>query len=246
MENILKSPCFVVHLDRCIERKKIFMKNLEEAGFKDINIFKGVNGSNQNEVNEAMNLFNIPNFDNELSKGQIGCTLSHFKVFKHIIDNNISVCCVFEDDISFHPNWKKLSQNYYHFTPKDFDMVYMGNQITPQRGKINTQSTFCTHAYIITLKGAIKLLNFLLNWNYKNFDHYNRGKTLNGLYVVDIMNITLQRKINNRQIPRIFTWYCWDGTYHPCDRNRLPLKGNDIRNSGLVFQNTDTLKTTIH
>jgi hypothetical protein len=121
----------------------------------------------------------------------------------------------------------------------------MGNQITPQRGKINTQSTFCPHAYIITLKGAIKLLNFLLNWNYKNFDHYNRGKTLNGLYVFDIMNNTLQRKINNRQIPRIFTWYCWDGTYHPCDRNRLPLKGNDIRNSGLVFQNTDTLKTTV-
>jgi hypothetical protein len=52
-----------------------------------------------------------------------------------------------------------------------------------------------------------------------------------------------QDNILLNKIPKSFTWYCWNGTYYPCEHNKLPVKGNDRRNTGLVFQNADILRT---
>jgi hypothetical protein len=183
-------------------------------------------------------------FDKELSKGQIGCCLSHFKVLLHIIQNKIEIATIFEDDVHFHPNWSVLSERYYQNTPKNFDVIFIGNQINPKNPKISTSSTFCTHAYIVTLLGAKRLLRALLTWDYQNFKYYQPGWDLNGLYNIDIMIKNIQDRTLTKKIKPLFTWYCWNGTYHPCEYNKLPLRGNNVRNTGLVFQ-SDTFATTV-
>jgi hypothetical protein len=46
----------------------------------------------------------------------------------------------------------------------------------------------------------------------------------------------IQERMNKGELKKHINWYCWNGTKFQCDFNRLPLKGNDIRNTGLVFQ----------
>ena len=46
----------------------------------------------------------------------------------------------------------------------------------------------------------------------------------------------IQERMNNGSLKKYINWYCWNGTKFPCNFNRLPLKGNEIRNTGLVFQ----------
>jgi hypothetical protein len=46
----------------------------------------------------------------------------------------------------------------------------------------------------------------------------------------------IQDRMNKKLLKKTINWYCWNGTYFQCDFNRIPLKGNDIRNTGLVFQ----------
>jgi len=78
--------------------------------------------------------------------------------------------------------------------------------------------------------GARKLLNCIIRW-----DYYNQG--LSGLVTIDIILIDIQKRIREKKLRKLFTWYCWNGTYHPCEYNRLPFKSNmEERNSGLVFQ----------
>jgi len=245
MQNILNKPAFVIHLkNKSPERRDFFTKNITNAGFKDMIIFEGVDASNPNILEETMKQFPKIKFDRELSKGQIGCCLSHFKVLLHIIQNNIDIATILEDDVHFHPNWNILSHRYYEHTPKNFDIIFIGNQINPKKPKISNSPTFCTHAYIVTLLGAKRLLRALLTWDYQNFKYYQPGWDLVGLYNIDIMIKNIQDRIITKKIKPLFTWYCWNGTYHPCDYNRLPLRGNDNRNTGLVFQ-CDNFESTI-
>ena len=113
----------------------------------------------------------------------------------------------------------------------------MGNQMNTESDKINTEPAFCLHAYIVTLLGARKLLNCIIQW-----DYYNQGFT--GLACIDIILINIQSRIKEKKIRELFTWYCWNGTYHPCEYNILPLQDRKVRNSGLVFQD-DTFDSIV-
>jgi predicted metallo-beta-lactamase superfamily hydrolase len=50
--------------------------------------------------------------------------------------------------------------------------------------------------------------------------------------------------MNKGQLKKHINWYCWNGTNFQCDFNKLPLKGIDVRNTGLVFQ-SDTFGSII-
>jgi hypothetical protein len=228
------SPAFIINVfEKSPERREICKSRVENAGYKNVVLFDGVNSLIQEDIDEAVKLFpRFPGFDENTGRGQIACTLSHLKVLRYISDNNIERATIFEDDALFHPNWDILSKRYYHHTPKNYDMIYIGNQIIPQSDRINTEPAFCLHAYIVTLLGARKLLNCIIQW-----DYYNHN--LNGLVTIDIILINIQSRIKEKKLKKLFTWYCWNGTYHPCQYNRLPFQNNmEERNSGLVFQDS--------
>jgi GR25 family glycosyltransferase involved in LPS biosynthesis len=229
------SPAFVIHVaEKSPERLEICKSRVKNAGYKNIIIFDGVNLRNHQDIDNVVKLFpRCPGFHNGLSRGQIGCALSHLKILRHIVDNNIERATIFEDDVIFHPNWNILSKRYYHHTPKNYDMIYIGNQININSNKINTEPAFCTHAYIVTLMGAKRLLNSIFKW-----DYYNYGLT--GLEAIDIVLIEIQKRTNEKKIKKLFTWYCWNGTYHSCEYNKLSFQGLiEVRNSGLVFQDSN-------
>lgn len=249
MEEIYNSPAFVIHLtNKCPERKGFFTKNIQDAGFTNMIIFEGVDASEPTILMDTMKKFPKLKFDKELTKGQIGCCLSHFKLLLHIIENKISLSTIFEDDVLFHPDWKILSEKYYYHTPKNFDILFIGNQINPKNNKICNASTFCTHAYVVTLQGAKKLLSSLLCWDYYNFNKFQPGYDLCGLYNIDIMIKNIQDRILKKKLRPLFIWYCWNGTYHPCKDNILPSNNLEIynwniRNTGLVFQYSEFIST---
>jgi len=253
MDTVLSAPAFVIHLPRSTERLDFFTKNIANAGFTDMRIFEGVDGRDVNARSDAMLLFNAPPIDLEMSYGQIGCLFSHLKVLKTIVDNNIPIATVFEDDAHFHPEWNTLSEIYWKLTPSDFDILFIGNGIDSCRTisdpstiqEITTEGAWCTHAYVITRKGAEKVMNAILNWDYTAFNHGSRGNTLTGLYAIDIMLINLEHRALLGQIEKPFIWYSWNGTKYQCASNKLPTSGNDIRNTGLVFQNADNFSSLV-
>jgi GR25 family glycosyltransferase involved in LPS biosynthesis len=244
---ILNIPTFVIHLShKSPERKDFFMNNLKKSKYNDINIFEGVNAYNLLQLKETIALFNNPKIDESLGKGQIGCLLSHIKLYKHIIDNNIQIANIFEDDIYFHPEYNKLAPEYYLNTPKDFDIIFIGNQIYNYKApKINKESCFCTHAYIITLDGARKIYDLIISFgfNYELNEHLLEEK-YNGIFVIDFIFFMSQKMMNKNKSLKLFNWYCWNGLNYQCDDNRLPLKGAKEKNCGLVFQ-CDNFKSTI-
>lgn len=235
---ILNQPAFVIHSSKLApERKDFFTETITNAGYKNMQIFESVNGYIEEELNDAINMFGIK-FTSHLGLGQKGCLLSHLKLYLHIIKNNIDICTIFEDDVYFHSDYNNLAQRFYENTPKNFDILFIGNQLNGDINtipRINRKTCYCTHGYIISLRGAKKLLQLILKWNYCEMG--NDGITAIDIIIENIQQRVLLGHLNKRTL----IWYCWNGIKNEC-KNRNNLKygiGWEIRNTGLVYQSSN-------
>ena len=171
MDNFKK---FVINLERRPDRLNIFMSQFP---IKDINIIHGFDGLNSNlEIDKDL----INRFSN-LNMGEIGCFISHLRIYKYIVENNINYSIIFEDDAIFCYNFIVKCNNIIENEFNDqIDILYIGGRFTPNfKMNLNNctkisdnivkhdlykidQSIDCdrtTHAYII----SFKLAKFLLN-----------------------------------------------------------------------------------
>jgi glycosyl transferase family 25 len=224
METILTSPSFVINLPRCSDRLHYSMEQLKNAGYSQVSVFQAIDGIQSSEVEEALKIFHYPKLDS-IKPGAIGCLLTHMKLLNHIIEQNIPITNIFEDDIHFHPEWEVLSKEYYALTPIDYDVLFIGNQLENPLtlSEITSEYCYCTHAYIVTLEGAKKMLNVILQY------------IKNGLREIDCILKEVFNKHKSEGISSPFVLYSWNGTKYPCYYNTSA--NIHCRNTGLVFQN---------
>uniref|UniRef100_A0A8C6U8E6 Cerebral endothelial cell adhesion molecule n=1 Tax=Neogobius melanostomus TaxID=47308 RepID=A0A8C6U8E6_9GOBI len=106
-----------------------------------------------------------------LTKGEVGCFLSHFFIWKEIVDVQMDKALIFEDDLRFQANFKRRVLKLMEQVEKtelDWDIIYLGRKkVDPgeEEPVENVQNlvwadySFWTLSYAISLQGAQKLLN---------------------------------------------------------------------------------------
>lgn len=92
--------------------------------------------------------------DTQVSRGDIGCTLSHFKVLELAKKKGLLNYCVFEDDVELADNFNERIKEIMPYVPDDYDMLYFGGNHNLPVIKVNEhiarmQRTFTTHAMVI-------------------------------------------------------------------------------------------------
>src|SRR3984957_7733491 len=102
-------PVFVINLEKSADRRADMYARLEPLHI-DYSFFKAVNG-------HALDIDTLPAYDKtrrrlffgrDLTKGEIGCLLSHKAVYQHMVDNNINRAIVLEDDVSIEPDFPQV------------------------------------------------------------------------------------------------------------------------------------------
>lgn len=224
------APCFIINLDRRPERYERAQRRITDAGFAAASVrrFKGVDAASD-DLAAAWAEHGSPAFnpdDPEFTTtypGKQGCMLSHLNVLKLIIKDNIKVATIFEDDVQFHKDWQELAPEYLRATPANFDLIYLGSQIDyMQAANILVTPVFCTHAYTITLAGAAKLYDFLVN-------HPDGVKT------IDCMIIEYMKAVVFEGAAPSIIWYVWNATMFEDEVTKADPDWAK-RNHGLVFQ----------
>lgn len=150
------------------ERKNNVFKQFKKIEAEPF-FFEGVNGFKLSET-ERQEVTIETNF---LTPGEIGCALSHLKIYQTMIDENIPYALVFEDDIVFSDLVTSEILNdlerFIKNRPADkstvlalFDSNFKGKIVQ----KINTEISirkpvngFCAHAYLINLEAAKNILH---------------------------------------------------------------------------------------
>lgn len=234
-KEVCASKAAMLGLKRYAFRREYHAARLATAGFSNIELIDSFDGFHE-DVEGTLKTLGLQ-FHSEIGLGHIGCFVSHFRIWKQMVDENIPYRIIFEDDALGHldlPNG--LGQRFWDATPKQFDIVYVGNMMNQNDPALNDSNalvvkvpTYTTHAYIITLEGAKKLL-------YLTAEICQNGQHLTALDI-QMIQWQIQGELN---------WHCWNGTWiqkcFPTFDEGLPWQAfPDIilpqKDTGLFWQN---------
>lgn len=163
---------FVVNMDEQKERWTNSSELLKHAGFSPIR-FPAVDKKVINKMGDRDGLKKLKLIANDDSKldslGTIGCGLSHMAIWSTIASADSNVCvAIFEDDIASYINKEDLQNKIKEAKKnidKDWDFIFLGRCIDSCHestkiidGLYKTKRPYCTHAYIISSRGARKML----------------------------------------------------------------------------------------
>lgn len=162
--NYTISNTYIISLQKHSNRRRSILKYLITEG-KSFSFIKAVEGKTPYYKDIPMSIRTY----NFLSKGSIGCWLSHYKTWS-IAFNKRDVCSIiFEDDVILVEEFYKKLNNIINIIPDDFDILYLnsGNK-KPRNYRYTVNSTFFipyqirngAYAYIISKSGIDKLMHY--------------------------------------------------------------------------------------
>lgn len=172
LENIFnkKIKSFVIHLEMSKDRLKL-IDNLSQKTKTNINIIDAIDGSvHLDEPHRCPYRCSVECINNNhyRGKGEIGCLLSHLKIWKNMIDNNIDYAIIYEDDCYFSGSLEQLQEVLN--TEKELLVKYDGlllGTIGYRNTQIRINNNLCifdsfdgTHAMLISNNMASKLIQF--------------------------------------------------------------------------------------
>ena len=178
-------------------------------------------------------------------KGAIGCALSHMNTWKMFLETDDEYAIIFEDDVVLEDNFNEKLKLALQDVPKDYDILYLGCTGCDEEQEFNTvkfmatlwmspktfnpprkitdnisipSAAFATHAYIVSRKGATKLLDQLDGKLHHHID-------------ICIQNLVLDNQIESYSVtPRIAYQTSTDDNQSENVSSNYPLIATSILN----------------
>jgi len=191
---------FAINRTRDVDRKEHMIKLGKQINV-NMEFFTAINGSDLNVIDTSINSIKLINHNNDIwihdtnnynpyhgfqppTYNVLGCALSHQALYKQLImDDNSDAYCIFEDDVHYIPEdvelYHKAIQTLPNHTQLDLCLLYEPrfcqgkldryNEYFARSNKLGYAGAF---AYIITKRGAAKLLVFINGAVNKSPDDY--------------------------------------------------------------------------
>ena len=165
---------YIVNLKHDIERKKNIINEIEKQNIKNYEIIEAVAGNELNEFELDTHTFknkkNINPWNSKMSPSQIGCALSHIKIYKKFIDTEFKLALILEDDAIFLKNFKTTIKNLIIKNFKYRRQIMLLSEIKEFYPKaidfkddyeiVDVANAFFTHAYVINKEAALEIIKF--------------------------------------------------------------------------------------
>ncbi|KAM6957659.1 procollagen galactosyltransferase 1 [Aplochiton taeniatus] len=167
---------FMINLVRRTNRRDRMLRTLHELEI-DCKLIAAVDGKAMNisEINSLgihmMPGYSDPYHGRPLTKGELGCFLSHYNIWKEIAERGLKTSLVIEDDLRFEIFFKRRLQNLMSEVESqnlDWDLIYIGRKrmqvdhpekaVPKIRNLVEADYSYWTLGYMMSLQGAQKLL----------------------------------------------------------------------------------------
>eukprot|EP00079_Xenopus_tropicalis_P009604 XP_002933810.1 PREDICTED: procollagen galactosyltransferase 2 [Xenopus tropicalis] len=167
---------FMINLKRRQDRRVRMLRSLYEQEIQ-VKIFDAVDGKALNASQlKAMKIEVIPGYHDPysgrtLTSGEIGCFLSHYYIWKEVVDRGLEKSLVIEDDVRFEPLFKhKLMKlmNDIEEAEVEWDLIYIGRKrmqverpekaVPSVMNLVEADYSYWTLGYAISRQGAEKLI----------------------------------------------------------------------------------------
>uniref|UniRef100_A0A8U7P817 procollagen galactosyltransferase n=1 Tax=Corvus moneduloides TaxID=1196302 RepID=A0A8U7P817_CORMO len=173
---IFPSQVFLINLQRRSDRRARMLRTLQELGISP-KLVEAVDGRalNSSQV-EALGVRMLPGYRDPfhgrpLTRGEVGCFLSHFRVWQEISERGLARSLVFEDDLRFEVFFRRRLTELMEQLEEagiDWDLIYLGRKrLEPERSErgvpgvrqlLRPGYSYWSLGYALSLRGARKLL----------------------------------------------------------------------------------------
>ncbi|XP_064147439.1 inactive glycosyltransferase 25 family member 3 isoform X2 [Loxodonta africana] len=166
---------FVISLARRPDRRERMLNSLWEMEIAG-QVVDAVDGRTLNSsIIRSLGVDLLPGYQDPysgrtLTKGEVGCFLSHYAIWEEVVARGLAQVVVFEDDVRFQSNFKgRLEQLMKEVEAEKlpWDLIYLGRkQVNPEEEAVveglphlvMAGYSYWTLAYALSLAGARKLL----------------------------------------------------------------------------------------
>lgn len=154
------SKIFIINLEKDKDRWDSISKQCIQ---NDLNFvrFNAINGNNVSK--KKINEYFAENVN--LNPGQIGCALSHIKIWEYSLKNNYDHILILEDDAILPNNFKDRVKPILNSLPSDWDYLSLNCAYCEgydyNQNLIKVSKNICTVSYFISRKGMSKILNII-------------------------------------------------------------------------------------
>ncbi|KAG8512816.1 putative inactive glycosyltransferase 25 family member 3 [Galemys pyrenaicus] len=166
---------FVISLARRPDRRERMLSSLWEMGVSG-QVVDAVDGRTLNSsILRRLGVDLLPGYQDPysgrtLTKGEVGCFLSHYSIWEEVVARGLAQVAVFEDDVRFESNFRgRLEQLMEEVEAEKlpWDLIYLGRkQVNPEEEAaveglprlVVAGYSYWTLAYVLSLAGARKLL----------------------------------------------------------------------------------------
>ncbi len=239
----LFTDAFVVNMARRADRLEKFKS--QNPLMKNVRVWPGVDGRAMKLTPHIARMFRSNTF--HWKKGVMGCCLSHLGIWYQLASEpgpEDATYFVFEDDAQLRPNFEMETLRAMMSAPKEFDLLYFGGVLPPNKTMLEAAKEpvdggpwcrvrpnqmfgqreptryfhFCTYAYVISKRGAQKMLDFIKahdGYN-TNVDHMMCGAGLADtfkLYFLDSQPVGCIQEEDPRYIHSDFNNYGREDTF---------------------------------
>ena len=166
---------YLINLKRRPDRLHNFLKHYKNSDFKNEPVIKfdAIDGSkldvdsiSLSELAKAeLQQLETTGFRTkhyQLTKGAIGCYLSHVKIWENILKHKYDNVLIFEDDAKIPTDLNtKIYENMKH-VPNDWDIVLFGyicKQCRKYENYYEVERFMLTHCYMIKRNAIVKIMN---------------------------------------------------------------------------------------
>jgi lysyl hydroxylase/galactosyltransferase/glucosyltransferase/procollagen-lysine,2-oxoglutarate 5-dioxygenase len=169
-----KYHIFVINLKRCVEKRKKMENRLSGLNFTIVDACDGKNLSNSEleKINAGiLKEWKDPHSGRNITWGEVGCAVSHHKIYEHCVKNNIENAVIFEDDAEVPSNLNDKLENTFDSLKKlIWDFCYIARKpMEPKKdmeiipNMIRPAYSYWLCGYIINLEGMKKIIqsNFI-------------------------------------------------------------------------------------
>jgi procollagen-lysine,2-oxoglutarate 5-dioxygenase len=156
-------PIFIVHLEHEVDKRKQLEEQLqrEQLTYEFVRAVDGQNGDLELHSFSVLPQWTEPFTRKPMTKGEIGCALSHHSLWKRIVDEQLAYTLILEDDAVLCPSFAESLKAQLASAP-EYDILYVGRR--PLREEDDTpfhpvKYSYGTHAYMLSYQGAKKLMD---------------------------------------------------------------------------------------
>lgn len=118
-------PIYVINLKKSTERKKYLIEEFKRHKIENYTFIEAVNGYDLNL--EELKNNNIISNNCGLKRGEIGCSLSHYKIYEETLKNDAEINLILEDDVFFVDGFNiKFNIIMNRIKNMNWDIFYLG------------------------------------------------------------------------------------------------------------------------